>query len=91
MRQVGVRELRQNASVVLRRVEAGETVEVTDRGRPVARIIPIQPDDDPLERLMAEGRVRRGVGNPFDIEPMEPVPGKMTLSEALAELRRDER
>jgi prevent-host-death family protein len=36
MATVGVRELRQRASELLRRVEAGETIEVTDRGRPVA-------------------------------------------------------
>ena len=36
MERVGVRELRRQASAILRRVAAGETVEVTDRGRPVA-------------------------------------------------------
>ena len=35
MASVGVRELRQRASELLRRVEAGETIEITDRGRPV--------------------------------------------------------
>ncbi|HCO03412.1 MAG TPA: prevent-host-death family protein, partial [Actinobacteria bacterium] len=34
MASVGIRELRQRASELLRRVEAGETIEVTDRGRP---------------------------------------------------------
>ena len=37
MERVGVRELRQNLSVYLRRVGAGQTLEVTERGRPVAR------------------------------------------------------
>lgn len=37
MKTVGVRELRQRASELLRLVEGGETIEVTDRGRPVAR------------------------------------------------------
>lgn len=36
MTSVGVRALRQRASELLRRVEAGETIEITDRGRPVA-------------------------------------------------------
>src|SRR5207244_1156571 len=36
MASVGIRELRQRASELLRRVAAGETIEVTDRGRPVA-------------------------------------------------------
>ena len=37
---VGLRELRQNASDIVRRVQAGETVTVTVSGRPAARIIP---------------------------------------------------
>jgi len=40
---VGIRELRQSASQVIRRVQAGETVEVTVQGRPAARIVPIGP------------------------------------------------
>jgi prevent-host-death family protein len=42
MRSIGVRELRQNTSRVLRQVrEKGEQIEVTYRGRAVARLIPI--------------------------------------------------
>jgi prevent-host-death family protein len=38
---IGLRELRQNASDIVRRVEAGDTVTVTVSGRPAARIIPV--------------------------------------------------
>ena len=41
IKKVGVRELRQNASGVLREVKAGQSVEITEHGHPVARIIPI--------------------------------------------------
>lgn len=41
IKKVGVRELRQNASGVLREVKAGLSVEITEHGRPVALIIPI--------------------------------------------------
>ncbi|WP_214444170.1 type II toxin-antitoxin system Phd/YefM family antitoxin, partial [Mycobacterium tuberculosis] len=41
MTSVGVRALRQRASELLRRVEAGETIEITDRGRPVALLSPL--------------------------------------------------
>jgi prevent-host-death family protein len=65
MRSVGVRELKANASGILRRVrDRGETVEVTHRGRVVARIVavaapaPPGPEDDAvwsdLDRLAAE-------------------------------------
>jgi prevent-host-death family protein len=41
---IGVRELRQNASEILRNVEAGESALVTVAGRPVAQIVPIRAD-----------------------------------------------
>ena len=41
MTVIGVRQLRQNASVYLRLVEAGETIQIADRGRPVALWVPI--------------------------------------------------
>lgn len=91
MRAVGVRELRQRASEWLRRVEAGETLEVRSRGRPVALLIPI-PAGDRLDRLEAEGRLRRGTGDLLDIgDPLDPEPGAPGPGEALEQLRDDER
>lgn len=54
MDSVGVRELRQNLSVFLRRVKAGESLVVTERGREVARLTPSGPADSPIARLVAE-------------------------------------
>ncbi len=54
MERIGVRELRQNASVYLREVKAGESVEITERGRLVAVMSP--PALSPSERLIAEVR-----------------------------------
>lgn len=45
MKSIGIRELRQHASEYIRLVEAGETVQVTDRGRPVAMITPVKKDE----------------------------------------------
>ncbi|HLA93526.1 MAG TPA: type II toxin-antitoxin system prevent-host-death family antitoxin [Actinomycetota bacterium] len=56
-RRVGVRELRQNLSKYLRRVERGERLEVTEHGRPVAVLAPLGEPEGPLARLMAAGRV----------------------------------
>lgn len=53
IKQVGVRELRQNASGVLREVKAGVSVEITEYGQPVARIIPIAASN--WENLFAAG------------------------------------
>ena len=57
MLRIGVRELRQNASRYLARVKAGETVEVTERGVLVARLVPPQAADSARDRLVAAGRL----------------------------------
>lgn len=91
MTSVGVRELRQRASELLRRVEGGETIQITDRGRPVALLAPM-PDGDPLERLRASGDVEPASGDLADLpQPLAPEPGNELPSVALARLRRDER
>jgi prevent-host-death family protein len=92
MVRVGVRELRQNASAVLRRVIGGESVEVTERGRPVALIVPLPEPDDLIDRLITQGLARRANGNLSDLpHPLKPQPGSMLPSDVLAELRSDER
>lgn len=91
MGTIGVRELRQRASELLRRVEAGETIEVTDRGRPVAILAPL-PAAEPLDRLRAAGEVVPAAGNLDDLpKPLPLPPGKQAPSAVLAGLRRHER
>jgi prevent-host-death family protein len=76
MRSIGIRELRQRASKHLRDVERGETIEVTDRGRPVALLVPI-PQAGTAERLIAEGRMTRAKHDLFELgEPLPPIPGQ---------------
>jgi len=67
--QVGIRALRQNLSVYLRRIHRGERFEVTDRGRPVALLIPLGGDLSPVERLVAQGRATMPAGNVLDLPP----------------------
>lgn len=87
MDRIGVRELRQNASKYLRRVEQGETIEVTDRGRPVARLTPI-PRGDLLDQMIADGRVRAPKGNLLALGPPLPLkPGTRLPSELVSEMR----
>ncbi len=90
MRSIGIRELRQQASKHLRDVQGGETIEVTDRGRPVALLVPI-PRTGVVERLIASGRMTPAQGDLLAIEPLEPSPGKPLPSEVLRDLRADER
>src|SRR5688500_1703841 len=66
MTRVGVRELRQRASELLRLVERGETIEITDRGRPVALLTPV-PQGRALERMRAGGEIEAATGDVNDL------------------------
>ena len=71
MRAVGSRELRSRLGRYLRLVGKGETIIVTERGKPVARLVPLSPRqgesvgvEDVLQPVEAEGHFRRGT-RPF--------------------------
>lgn len=90
MNRVGVRELRQNLSVYLRRVRRGETLEVTERGRPVAVLQPIVDPDDRFARLQVRGiPLRRGAGNLAELPPPAKVKLDRPLGDVLDDLRQD--
>jgi prevent-host-death family protein len=91
MDQIGVRELRQQASGWLRRVAAGESFQVTDRGRPVALLVPVPPDEG-VDALVEAGRARRGRGHLSDLgAPLPRRRGAPKPSEVLERLCSDER
>jgi prevent-host-death family protein len=91
MASVGIRELRQRASELLRRVASGETIEITDRGRPVALLSPM-PDGSPLERLRAAGEIEPAIGALDDLpEPIDLGAGAELPSATLARMRLHER
>ena len=67
-RTVGLREVNQQAGRVYREVEStGVPVTVTDRGRPIAQIVPIRDDETWYGRMVREGKVRRAAGAPLTI------------------------
>jgi prevent-host-death family protein len=91
---IGIRELRQHASVYVDLVEKGQTVDITNRGRLVARLVPVRDVESPLERLIAAGIIQpaEDPGSLLDIEPAPPVPeGQPTASEILLKMREEER
>ena len=91
MRSIGVRELRQQASRYLREVERGELIEVTDRGRPVARLVPI-PRSSPADALLESGLLSPAAGDLLELgAPLEPRRGVALPSVELAAIRKDER
>jgi prevent-host-death family protein len=91
MTSVGIRELRQRASELLRLVEQGEVVQITDRGRPVAVLAPLR-DASALDRLRAAGEVDPATADLDDLPaPLVLAPSAELPSERLARLRHDER
>jgi prevent-host-death family protein len=86
-RRVGVRELRQNLSVYLRRVARGELLEVTDRGKAVAVLSAVSEAQDPLAVLTSSGRASTPTGDLLGLKP----PGKrgLKLSNALRRTREE--
>jgi antitoxin (DNA-binding transcriptional repressor) of toxin-antitoxin stability system len=90
-RQVGVREMRQNLSVYLDRVKAGETLQVTEFGRVVALLTPLPAEKlSPLERMVREGRAIAPKGSLKDRRPPQPAQhGYPPIEQILAEERED--
>ena len=86
MRTVGVRELKASASRLLKRVrERGDEIQITYRGRVVARIVPV------VTRRTSE-RLDRGVWADLDrlaVEIGTRWPKGVTAATAVAEGRRD--
>jgi prevent-host-death family protein len=82
MRTVGSRELKNRLGRYLGLVGKGETIIVTDRGKPVARLVPPSPTreepvglEEVLRQLEAEGHLRRGSGRYAKIKPVR-IKGK---------------
>ena len=86
--RIGVRELRQHASRYLALVQRGEVVEVTDRGRLVARLVPVESDT--WTAMVAAGEVILA-DDEADLLELKPVAGGPNAFDELMQLREDER
>lgn len=84
--EVGIRSLRDHLSKHLDDVKEGRTVTVTEHGRPIARIVPIERARSTLEELIAQGVVTPA-GKTGGTLP-EPVQGAGPVSDLVAEQRR---
>jgi prevent-host-death family protein len=82
LKGIGVRELRQRASEYLRQVDAGRTVAVTARGRPVALLVPVR-ETGCRQRLIARRRIVAGAGDLLDLGPPLPPARQVPLPSAL--------
>lgn len=87
--RVGVRDLRENLAAWLDRVQVGDEVIVTERGRPVARLGPVEHRSR-LEELIAQGRITpaKKPWTPIDWSKQSRLEGRPTLSDYIVEDRR---
>lgn len=84
---MGLRQLRHHTSDVIARVQHGEIIDITEYGRPIARIVPIEQHERPaiLERLEAEGRLRRAIRPGYLPRRAAARPGPSLTEQLLAE------
>ncbi|MDQ2810318.1 MAG: hypothetical protein M3Z75_00150 [Actinomycetota bacterium] len=80
-RRIGIRELRQHASVYVDLAEKGYTVDITNRGRLVAQLVPVFEPGSPLERLIASGIIE-AAEEPGGVRDIEPYPATARLGDA---------
>jgi len=89
--EVGVRELKAKLSEHLARVKAGATLTVTERGRPVARLVPVEEVEIPahIKAMIERGEVRWSGQRPLPHRPIPMAPGGPTAAQMISEGRED--
>lgn len=88
--EVGLREANQRFTKIMRAVRGGEEVLLTERGKPLARIVPVRPSDQPetvVRRLEAAGFLRAAAKpQPMPVWSPRPLRGA-PMTETLREER----
>ena len=87
-RRVGIRALKSNLSQYVRDVKTGQTIVVTEHGRPVARIVPDTTSvGDRIQALMASGGILWSGKRLGPAKPVARVRGKRTVADLVTENR----
>jgi prevent-host-death family protein len=90
MTEVGIRALKQNASAVVAEAASGDLITITDRGRPVALLVPIASSQ--VDALIAADRARPARRRLSDLPaPARRRRGRVPLSDELERMRQAER
>jgi prevent-host-death family protein len=85
---VGIRELKTRLSSYLKEVKAGSTLVITERGKPVGRIVPIKPSvEAQMQELVQSGLVAWNGRKLSSTEPVVKLRGQKTIAELLLEDR----
>jgi len=92
--RIGIRELNQQTSHYIAKVKAGETIEVTDHGELVARLVPAQGGTGSklLDQLIADGRARPATSDSLDFPWLRTdKPDGISVADELVKMREEER
>jgi len=90
--QIGIREAKIHLSKYLRMVKQGCEIVVTERGRPIGRIVPIGNNEIPLEdriKKLEDSGILEPEKKGTEITPPIPIKGNKTAQEYLLEDRED--
>lgn len=92
MKTANIATARNQLSRLLQRVKRGETVLITDRKKPVARLVPVQETGEVVSRLVAEGKLLPRKGPRLDVKaflemPRPKLSAQNSLSKAIMEER----
>lgn len=85
MEKVAHRELRNHSAEVLRRVEAGESLQITNRGRPVARLVPLE--GTVLGDLLSTGGARPALANISTLTEIQRVRADNSTAQMVDDVR----
>ncbi len=86
--ETGIRELKAKLSAYMRRVKAGETIVITEHGKPVGRIVPVgRSTHEQIAALVHAGLINWNSEKLAHISPPTQTRGDRTLSELLLEDR----
>jgi antitoxin (DNA-binding transcriptional repressor) of toxin-antitoxin stability system len=98
MMAIPIRELSHHTARALALVKAGETIDITERGTIIGRIVPVDPAHNVRARMIAEGRIRPAVRDRTGLLAevrrrlaQTPIDGAGRASDALQESRDGER
>lgn len=88
--KVGIRELRENLRAYLERVKEGDELLVTERGTPIARVLPPESDEAHIARLIRQGTITpaRRPKQPIDVSKLPTLPPGPRLSDIVIAMRR---
>ncbi len=86
MEKVAHRELRNHSAEVLRRVEAGESLQITNRGRPVARLVPLH--SAVLADLLSTGSARPALADVSTLTEIQRVRADNSTAQMVEDVRR---